>query len=123
MVRGTTGSEASASMLLQAHGAFEPPAGWVVAAAPDSDKYEWMDRAYAWSNRKIAHLFQNGWATGTFRGKSSRGRDEDNNCQWDVYYHCERRTWVHKLPLSEYGCAGLWAILEKARKPTKRRRR
>ena len=99
-----------AADLVASHGAFVPPVGYKVLAAPSTVTYEKMHTAIPWSNKKIAHIFDNGWIVGTFRGKR---KVRTTSPEWEVYYADDRRVWKHSLDLAEYGCEGTWVIIEK----------
>ena len=106
-----------AKELVASHGAFAPPHGYRVLPPPTLDTYRKMHTALAWSNKKVAHIFDNGWHCGTFRGP----RKVVGGVEWEIYYSDDRRKWKHELPLGEYGCDRTWVIIE--RLPVRRSKR
>ena len=94
---------------------FTPPSTWRVCPlpAPASTPEEWLakiktmnKRTPFWRNKRLAHIFDDGWDMATFQG---RERD-----RLIFFYATDQSKWAHSLDFDEHGISKSWVILEKS---------
>ena len=104
--------DATIDAVQEAHGRFVPSDGWEVAPKPDATQQSRLDKLHVWSTRRIAHVFDDGWMEGYFRGKWG-GRLE-NRDKYIVSYPRQGR-YAHELNIGDYGASKIWVILQKTK--------
>ena len=95
-------------------GPYSPRGGWKVSPQPASTQPEWdvaCNARGSWTNKKLAHIFDDGWRTGTYKRKYLGSKY--TGVHWVVYYGDFKEEWVHSLLLSEYGLTKSWVVVEK----------
>ena len=101
----------------EAHGPYCIEEGWELVAVPDTQegqlqlfKPKWR---HWWKNKRIAHIFDDGWFTGTSRDKQLL----EGKVHWVFYYHAMgRTTYVHSLLPEEHGLTNSWVVIAKSKK-------
>ena len=73
----------------------------------------------AWTRRRVAHIFEGGWADASYRGVAKEAQKEEAGLSIDddfyiFYYKDISTSLVHDLKLEEYGMTKAWVIIEKA---------
>ena len=66
-----------------------------------------------WKGSKLAHIFDDGWTTGTYRRKYKGQVNGNSDPHWVFYYNSGKCDYVHSLLLKEYGATGSWVIIKK----------
>ena len=116
---GSSGEAAANStdteQIRAAVGPYSPPSGWKVAPQPAATQPEWEvacnARGFWTSNKKLAHIFDDQWRTGTYKRKYLGSKY--SGVHWVVYYGDLKEEWVHSLLLSEHGLTKSWVVVEK----------
>ena len=83
----------------------------MVLPQPTPDEYAAMIIKKQWTNRRVAHKFDDGWYDGTFRGLMG-GRTAYKDW-YKVYYEVDRKISCHCLSLDTYGESKLWVLIRR----------
>ena len=66
-----------------------------------------------WENKRLAHLWEDGWDTSTFRRKFGGRLAEGAPNRYFFFYATDRTEWSHTLPINEYGAGRTWVVFSK----------
>ena len=96
-------------------GPYTPPFGWNVQPPPASTQADWegMNKPSFWkSNMKLAHFWESGWDTATFKRKY-RGSNESSHGTYEFYYGSVKEVICHHIRLEDYGMTKRWVIIKR----------
>ena len=102
--------------LLEKYGAFGTPDGYKLLEKPAEDQTAWAEIAKKekwWRGKRLAHIWETGWDTSTFKGKVARRAEDDGPEEYTFFYATDGMKYTHTLPLEEYGQTGTWVIMVK----------
>ena len=66
-----------------------------------------------WRNKRLAHLWEDGWDTSTFKRKFGGRLEEGAPDRYFFFYATDRTERSHTLPINEYGAAQTWVVITK----------
>ena len=107
----------------EGYGPFTPEAGWQARPAPADTEELWLAQMKKmkkncsfWKGKRIAHIFSNGWAVGTFSHRETYRRATRLVFLYrdPPPYQAKWYKYGHSLELEDHGVSALWVILEKA---------
>jgi len=105
---------AMAGPLSEIVGLFHPPKGWFVLDAPSKDSSSLVAdlEIFCWTGRRIAHIFDEGWATASHARKLTLKEREATPSSFLFRYKTVGLI-MHNLELDGYGIEKTWVIIQK----------
>ena len=102
---------------LQSHwGPFTVPTGYSLVDKPAETQEAWdalCSKSSWWRNKRLAHLWDDGWDTSTFKRKFGGRLEEGAPDRYLFFYIADRTECTHTLPIDKYGAARTWVVISK----------
>jgi hypothetical protein len=107
--------------LIASIGPYQPIPDYTVLPAPAETPAAWLallrTKQFKWTGKRLAHIFEGGWADASFRGAAKDEQKADAEVPmaddfYVFYYKDTGETLVHDLKLEEYGMHKAWVILQ-----------